>query len=174
MKLDRKWMMTSLALVIILLSTFAIPVQGQGGTTRLSRLIVSQVLTVTGTTNLTGAVTTVGNVTVGDDLAVTDDTTFAGTLIFTPATTQTVTMNDSITADSAVVLLSSAGTVNTSTVACGSNGAQVTYINVGSNSIVITDTGTLKISGNTTLGQYDNIVLQSVWGNCIEVAQADN
>jgi hypothetical protein len=73
-----------------------------------------------------------------------------------------------------VVLLTSAGTVNTSNVACGDNGAQVTYVNVGSNSIVFTDAGTLKMSGNTTLGQYDNIVLQSVWGNCIELAQADN
>lgn len=126
-----------------------------------------------------GGLTVMGNIdgvdaALSGDLTVGDDATFAGTLTYTPSTTQTVTMNDSITADSAVVLLTSAGTVNTSNVACGPNGATVTYINVGAQSIVLTDTGTLKLSGNTTLAALDTLTLQSVWGNCIELAQADN
>lgn len=120
------------------------------------------------------AVTAAGYVTITQDLKVSDDLTLVGTLAETPATTQTVTMNDSITADSSLVLLTSAGTVNTSNVACGVNGGLVTYVNVGSNSIVLTDTGTLKLSGNLTLGQYDGVILQSVWGNCIQLATFNN
>lgn len=161
-----KWRVTFM--VALLLLVMATPVLAQAIPKERAPWLIARQLTVDRTSTLTG------NVSMGGDLSVADDSTFGGTLIYTPATTQTVTMNDAITADSAVVLLTSAGTVNTSNVACGPNGAQVTYINVGAQSIVLTDTGTLKLSGNTTLGALDNIVLQSVWGNCIEIAQADN
>jgi hypothetical protein len=98
----------------------------------------------------------------------------AGLIRGTPSTTQTVTMNDSITADGSVTLLSSAGTVNTSTVACGSHGDIVTYVNVGAQSIVISDTGTLKLSGNLTLGATDLVMLQNIWGNCYQLGTVNN
>ena len=117
-----------------------------------------------------GATASIDDLTVVDDLILT-----TGTLRWTPSTTQTVTMNDAITVDGPTTLLTSAGTVNTSNVACGSHGDFVLYVNVGAQSIVITDTGTLRLSGNTTLGASgDNLLLHNIWGTCHEVAQADN
>lgn len=127
-----------------------------------------------------GATASIDDLTIADDLIVaddftlTDDGTVAGTIRYTPSTTQTITMNGAIAATSAVNLLSSAGTVNTSNVGCGSNGDLVTYINVGAQSIVISDTSTLKLAGNITLGATDSLTLQNVWNNCIQVSQANN
>jgi hypothetical protein len=128
-------------------------------------------------------VTDDGVVVTDDGITLTDDdlTVASGGVIITaglirgtPSTTQTVTMNDSITADGSVTLLSSAGTVNTSTVACGSHGDIVTYVNVGAQSIVISDTGTLKLSGNLTLGATDLVMLQNIWGNCYQLGTVNN
>jgi len=47
-------------------------------------------------------------------------------------------------------------------------------VNVGSNTITLTDTGTLKLSANAALGQYDTITLQSDGTNWIELAKANN
>jgi len=45
---------------------------------------------------------------------------------------------------------------------------------VGSNTITLTDTGTLKLGGNAALGQYDSITLLSDGTNWIQVSKADN
>jgi hypothetical protein len=122
-------------------------------------------------------VTDDGIIVTDDGITLTDDdltVVTAGLIRGTPSTTQTVTMNDSITADGSVTLLSSAGTVNTSTVACGSHGDIVTYVNVGAQSIVISDTGTLKLSGNLTLGATDLVMLQNIWGNCYQLGTVNN
>jgi hypothetical protein len=128
-----------------------------------------------GMTNLTD-LTLAGDLTVGDDTLVTGDLTVGAFIVPTPAPTATVTMNGSITPAGMVQPLSSAGTVNVSgaNVGCGSNGAVVNYVNVGSNNIVITETAPIVTSGNTTLGAGDTLVLQSLWGQCVELAQADN
>ena len=42
------------------------------------------------------------------------------------------------------------------------------------NTITITDTGTLKLSGNAALGQYDTITLWSDGTNWIEISETNN
>jgi hypothetical protein len=40
--------------------------------------------------------------------------------------------------------------------------------------ITLTDTGTLKLSGNAALGQYDNITLMSDGANWVELSETNN
>jgi hypothetical protein len=57
----------------------------------------------------------------------------------------------------------------------GTAGDVLTLVNIGSNAITITDTGTLKLSGNAALGQYDSVTLLSDGTNWIQVApESDN
>lgn len=60
------------------------------------------------------------------------------------------------------------------TMTVGAEGMVTTITNIGTSVITITDTGTLKLSGNAALGQYDNITLRSDGTNWIEVGQTDN
>ena len=53
-------------------------------------------------------------------------------------------------------------------------GRVIVLVNVGSNTITLTDTGTLKLSGNAALGQYDNITLMSDGTNWVELSETNN
>jgi hypothetical protein len=88
--------------------------------------------------------------------------------------TISVTMNGEIAPTGSYQPLSSAGTVNTADVDCGTAGNVVTLINTTNTSIVISDTGTLKLTGNITLGQYDSLTLWSDGTNCVQLATANN
>lgn len=171
MKTHRIW--TRYRHVMLALAVFAM--LALTGAVRYDWIVAKKITVLEGGLDVAGAAL-LSEVTTDSDVTLTtgDLILSAGSLTFTPSTTQTVTMNGSITVDGPTTLLSSAGAVGTSTVACGSHGDLVLYVNVGSQNIVITDTGTLKLSGNTTLGQFDNLALQNVWGNCIEIAQVDN
>jgi hypothetical protein len=124
---------------------------------------------------------TSADVTATDDVVVTDDLSLGGDLAVSRQTTVTVTSGGSIATGGRYVQLTGGySAVGTSTVAgCTAGdtyGKIVTFINVGSNSIVLTDTGTLVLSGNSTLGQWDSITLQCHTGTgaWIEVAETNN
>lgn len=60
------------------------------------------------------------------------------------------------------------------TVTVGAEGMVTTITNVGTNTITITDTGTLIMAGNLALGQYDNLTLRSDGTRWIELGRSNN
>lgn len=107
------------------------------------------------------------DLTVRDDLATVD-------LTLTPAAEIVVTMNATITPLGSYQPLSSAGTVNTSSITVGPAGNLLTLVNTANTSIVFTDTGTLKLSGNITLGQFDTLTLVSDGVNWVQRSTSNN
>ncbi len=142
-------------------------------------------------------VTVADDVTVGDDLAVTGlatvgetlDVTGASTLaslsvtgaqtvgtfqLWTAATAISVTTNGYITPTGTLQPLTSFGNVFTAQLSCGGVGRLIVLYNQSNTTITISDTGTVMLSGDTALGQYDALWLYSDGTNCIELAQANN
>jgi len=130
-------------------------------------------------------VTVAGLVTVGETLGVTGVSTLAsvsvtgaetvGTFqLWTAATAISVTTNGSIEPTGTLQPLTSFGNVYTSDVDCGAAGRVIILYNQSATTINITDTGTVMLSGNTALGQYDTLWLYSDGTNCIEIGQTNN
>lgn len=86
----------------------------------------------------------------------------------------TVTDGMTITPVSSIQPLTSAGNVGTSAIAINSSGIILRLYNTGSNTITITDTGNLKLSGNIGLGQYDSLTLISDGTNWIQTDTSNN
>jgi hypothetical protein len=160
----------AVTLGLILLAT--VPAWAQLSIHRLPH-VVATMLTVTTTSTLTGNVTTGADVTVGDDLTVADDLA-AADHIATQATAQTITAGGTITPTGMYHQITAAAARGTSSISGKSAGRLLVLINVGSNTITLTDTGTLKLSANAALGQYDSISLISDGTNWIELAKANN
>lgn len=91
-----------------------------------------------------------------------------------PATSITVTTDAIITPLGSYQPLSSAGTVQTASIATGTAGDLLTLVNNTNTTITLTDTGTLKLGGNRALGQYDTITLISDGTNWVERSFANN
>ena len=58
--------------------------------------------------------------------------------------------------------------------AVGSSGDFLAIVNLGSNTVTISDTGIMKLSGDAALGQTDTILLVCDGTNGYEVAQTNN
>lgn len=93
----------------------------------------------------------------------------------TQQSTQTITAGGTITPTGAYHQIIATAARGTSSVA-GVNAAErvVTLVNVGSNTITLTDTGTLKLGGNAVLGQFDSLTLLSDDTNWIQLSKSDN
>jgi hypothetical protein len=163
-------------LILLVLTTGAVAAQQYA--TRISWLVADRItlgvdgmtnegnLTVSGTAN-TGALTA-ASASVTADLTVGADLTLSG------QTAVSVTNDVPITPTGTLQELESAGTVGTDDIAAGAAGDVLVLWNSASTSIGITDTGTLKLAGNVTLGQYDTIVLFSDGTNWIELSRTNN
>lgn len=177
MKRLNKRAITGFMLVVALLLSLITPVWGQTPITRMGTVIIK---TLTVTNGLTSDdLTATDDIVAGDDATVTDDLTVTDAanvsdLILTPATSITVTMNATITPGGSYQPLTSAGTVNTSSITVLPAGEVLTLVNNSNTSIVFTDTGTLKLSGNITLGQYDSLTLRSDGTNYIQLSTSNN
>lgn len=114
------------------------------------------------------------DVTVGDDIVVTDDATIGGLYKLSKAVSVTVTPGSTITPVGSYQLLTSAANVGTSDITVLAAGTVVHLINVANTTITLTDTGTLKLSGNAALGQYDSLTIISDGTNWIEVSETNN
>lgn len=120
-----------------------------------------------------GAVAVTENVT-ADDVTVADNTTTAD-LYLTQQSAQTIIYQGTITPTGTYHQITAAAARGTSSVAgVATAGRVLTLVNVGSNTITLTDTGTLKLAGNAALGQYDSLVLLSDGTNWIQLAKTDN
>lgn len=126
-----------------------------------------------GLTNFTN-VKIAGDLTVGDDALINDDLT-TDDLYLDKQTAQTISAGGTITPTGAYHQITSAAANGTSSIAGVSTAGRVlVLVNVGSNTITLTDTGTLKLSGNAALGQFDNITLISDGTNWVQLAKTDN
>jgi hypothetical protein len=85
-----------------------------------------------------------------------------------------VTHDAIITPTGSYQQLESAGTVGTSSIAAGSAGQILVLVNTTNTTITISDTGTLKLSSNAALGQYDSLTLISDGTNWIEIGEGGN
>lgn len=112
-----------------------------------------------------------------DDVVVGDDLTLGGNLFTTRVTTITVDNDSTVTPTGAYQPLSAAGNVGTATIAgcsASTDGSMVTFVNGSNTTITFTDTGTLKLSGNAALGQYDTLTVLCDTANWIEIGQVNN
>jgi hypothetical protein len=134
---------------------------------------------------LTDDVTIADSATIANDLTVTDDfitedVYSTGFVAASRETTVTVTNGGTVTPLGAYVPLSAAGNVGTSGIAGCTAGdtyaKRVDFINMANVTITFTDTGTLKLSGNAALGQWDTLTLRCDVGsgNWVEMSQVDN
>lgn len=120
-------------------------------------------LNVDGTATLSADATVAEGLTVGDGLAVSAQTAIS------------VTNNATITPTGTYQPLESADTVTASLAASGyAAGTLLTLINTSNTTIVFTDTGTLKASGNVSLGQYDAALFWFDGTNWIQIGESDN
>lgn len=143
----------------------------------LNDLTISDDLTVDAVTaaDLTASddITATDDLVVGDDLTV-GDNLYLADLIASTYTTVTVTPGSTITPTGMYQLITSATNAGTSAIANPTAGRVVVLVNVGSNTITLTDTGTLKLTGNIALGQYDSLGLISDGTNWIQISTANN
>ena len=142
------------------------------------------------TLRTTGAATIGGNATVAGALAVTGNTSTAGlSATGDTALGGSVALGDftSFEYSGNLAVLDggpltpvrtfqqiSAAAASGMTVTTVARGAVVTLINMGSNTVTITDTGTTMLSANAALGQYDSLTLISDGTNMIELARSNN
>ncbi len=146
---NHKRMIASLALVVILLALLVAPVGAQSPIARLRNATIT-FLTVS-------------------------DTAALDALRFPAQSSLTIVNDTTITPTGSYQPITAAGAVGTSSITAMSAGYVLTLVNTGSNTITFTDTGTLKLSGNAALGQYDALKLMSDGTNWIQVApESDN
>jgi hypothetical protein len=152
--------------------------------------ILAKRLTVDTTATIGGAAAIAGATTVGGALAVTGNTSTAGlSATGDTALGGNVSLGDFTSLEYAGNLavldggpltplrtfqqISAAGAAGM-TVTTTSRGTIVTIVNMGSNAVTITDTGTTMLGSNAALGQYDTLTLISDGTNMIELARANN
>lgn len=139
--------------------------------TVLQSAVFSSDVTVAGNAAVTGAITGASITTTGIDTA--------GTFrIDVAATPVAVTPGGTVTPlGSYQPITAAASGTGTSTIAgcaSGTAGERVTFVNTSANTITFTDTGTLKLSGNAALGQYDDLILICDGTNWIQTGKTDN
>jgi hypothetical protein len=158
MKQNTRLVLTAL----ILLLALALPASAQSGVSNFTNVVTTG-YQQSGTYMLSGSYLQAGSyVKVG---------TF---LRLTPGTSITVTTDSLITPLGSYQPLTSGGTVQTASIAAGTAGDLLTLVNTTNTSIVFTDTGTLKLAGNRTLGQFDSLTLISDGTNWVERSFANN
>jgi hypothetical protein len=115
----------------------------------------------------------VGNATILGDLTVREDVA-AKRFRATRQTTATVTPNSTIPSNGTFQPLTAAAAVGTSSVTTGTIGDLLILYNTVTNTITLTDTGTLKLASNAALGQYDTLTLVSDGTNWLEIGRSNN
>ena len=128
-----------------------------------------------------GVTASISDLTVSDDLIVTDDASVGGDLTasgdvrLAAQTAISVTNGATVTPTGVYQRIEAAGNVGTASIAAGTAGDLLILVNTANVTITFTDTGTLKLSGNAALGQYDTLMLLADGTNWIQVApEGDN
>ena len=130
--------------------------------------IVAKRLTVDTTSSL------VGDVAAGGNLGVAGTTTAGSWLAFGVQPTAVVAMNGALTPTGSYQPISATASVGISVVVAPAAGTFLRIVNVGAQTVTLTDTGTLKLAGNAVLSTTDSLSLVSDGANLIELARSDN
>lgn len=164
---------------LLLLAFVAAGVEAQSGSGGYfdfeSSVRIMQDLLVLDDVNIQDTLRVETDATVGDDLTVTD--LFAtGKIRSTRGTTQTLTADATITDTWSYIPVTAAGAIGTSGIASTTSvsGDILIVTNVGTNAIVITDTGNTVLSGNITLGQFDTLSLVFDGQRWVQLATTNN
>lgn len=158
----KKLLAVFVALLLLAFGAAAVEAQsGSGGYFDFeSSVRIMQDLLVLDDVNIQDTARVETDLTVGDDLSV-NDLAAVGKIRSTRGTTQTLTADATITDTWTYVPVTAAGAIGTSAIASTTSvsGDILIVTNVGTNAIVITDTGNTVLSGNITLGQFDTLGL---------------
>ncbi len=141
-------------------------------TSTVTDLTVNGNATVTGTTETVGLVVT-GNGDVTGNFEVTDHLLTQAEFYMIPPASVTVTDGGTINPTAAVVELTAAGAVGAQMDAAG-DGEFVILINTANQTITITDTGSAKLAGDYSMGQYDTLTLIGQGVLWHEVSRSNN
>lgn len=114
------------------------------------------------------------NIVVSNDFVVVDDANVGGLMRYTAATAVTVSNDSTVTPTGSYQPLTSAGNAGTATITVLSAGTVVHFVNTANTTITFTDTGTLKLSGNAALGQFDTLTVVSDGTNWVELSKTNN
>lgn len=132
-------------------------------------------LRVDNNANIDGALKVAGAATIGTNLAVGDNATVGNILYLTPGTAISLTNGAIITPTASYQPIDAApGTTVTPTLAAGSAGQLLRLVNQGTGTILLIDTGTAKLSGDISLGQYDGLLLMSDGTNWVMLGTSNN
>ena len=161
--------MLAIALVLALVfgGLLAVGTNAQGVRQQFN-WIVAKRLTVDTTSSL------VGDVAAGGNLSVVGTTTAASWLAFGTQPTAVLAMNGTLTPTGSYQPISATASVGISVVVVPPAGTFVRIVNVGAQTVTLTDTGTLKLAGNAVLSTTDSLTMISDGGNLIEIARSDN
>jgi hypothetical protein len=115
------------------------------------------------------------DVVVGDDLTVADDATIGSDLTVSPGTTETIGFDEQIDPTGTYHRITSSAARGTDNIAIGTAGDVLILHNVGAQTITLTDTGTLLLSGNAALSANDMIWLISTGVAWVQISpEGDN
>lgn len=172
-------------LLVLLSSTVALAQVGRGWF-KVDKLWADSDAYITGSATVATDLNVIGNQTVGGTSATTGNASFAGTvavngsdlavakmLALVPQTAITATNGGIITPTGTIQMLAAAGAV-TPTIAAGSSGDVVTFINTSNAAITIVDTTGYLLSGNIVMGQWDSATVVWYGTSWIQVAESDN
>lgn len=177
-------LLTSLGVALLLLVLLAVAVDAQTTYQRFENLW-ARTLRSTGDLTVGGAASVTGGAAVGGDLTVGGATTLGGAAAVSGALTAggavrlgagdvlTVTNGGPLTAVRAFQQVT-AGSAAGMTLTVLPTGTLLVLVNMGSNAVTITDTGTTMLAGNVALGQYDSLTVISDGTNMVELARANN
>ena len=169
---------------LILLILVVTPAAAQGVQQRFNWIVARRVTVQTGGVQvLAGDVAVVAGVTAADvtasddiaasdDITATDDLIAGGNVIYTPPVRASLSATQTLTPITSNVPISSSAAAGILPV-CAPGGIFHIH-NVGTQSIIITDSGTSKIASTFTMGNSDSITLLGVGSNCVELARANN
>jgi hypothetical protein len=180
-----KLWISTLLLVAILLPSIVV---AQGARSNFDWIVARRItITSAGLTVQTDA-TIDDDLSVGDDVAIIDDATVTGDLsagTLTANTTSKWTEQTGITLTSATTLtatgsaqpIRSAGNIGFGAIAgCAANtaGQLMVVVNDTNTTITMTDSTTLRLTGNLALGQHDTALLYCNGAQWIQLATANN
>lgn len=147
-------------------------------------LVVADDVRITGTLFVDTGAAILGNSSIGDgsnadDLSVWGDASINSDIILQgflrlDGEALAVTQDGIITPTNSYVELTAAGDVSTGVIASGTEGDLLFLVNTANQTITISDTGTLKLSGDLALAQYDSAVLIFEGTNWIQLSETNN